>query len=78
MLVMGQEILLMDEPFTGLDHQSLQKLLALIEQSKQSFPQTLLIVSHQLDYLAGVVDYHLNLTNQQLSYQGGSQNESQY
>ena len=78
MLIMGQEVLLMDEPFAGLDHQSLQELLALIEQSKQSFPQTLLIVSHQLDYLAGVVDYHLNLTNQQLSYQGGSQNESQY
>lgn len=78
MLIMGQEVLLMDEPFAGLDHQSLQKLLALIEQSKQYFPQTLLIVSHQLDYLAGVVDYHLNLTNQQLSYQGGSQNESQY
>ena len=77
MLIMGQEILLMDEPFAGLDHKSLQKLLTLIGQSKQRFPQTLLIVSHQLDHLAGVVDYHLSLTNQQLSYQGGSQNESQ-
>lgn len=78
MLIMGQEILLMDEPFAGLDHKSLQKLLTLIEQSKQHFPQTLLIVSHQLDHLASVVDYHLSLTNQQLSYQGGPQNESQH
>lgn len=77
MLIMGQEILLMDEPFAGLDHNSLQRLLLLIEQSKHRFPQTILIVSHQLDHLAGVVDYHLSLTNRQLSYQGGTQNESQ-
>ena len=77
MLIMGQEILLMDEPFAGLDYNSLQRLLLLIGQSKHHFPQTILIVSHQLDHLAGIVDYHLSLTNRQLSYQGGTQNESQ-
>ncbi|MBB1063487.1 ABC transporter ATP-binding protein [Limosilactobacillus fastidiosus] len=77
MLMMGQKLLLMDEPFTGLDQLSLGKLLTLIKKSCQHFPQTLLIVSHQLDFLDGFVDYHLSLTNQQLTYRGGAQNESQ-
>lgn len=77
MLMMGQDLLLMDEPFAGLDYQSLQRLLTIIRDSRQQFPQTLLIVSHQLDHLNDLIDYHLNLENQQLSYQGGSHNESQ-
>lgn len=78
MLIMGQEVLLMDEPFTGLDHSALQKLLKVFTQSRERFPQTLLIVSHQLDDLNELVDYHLVLSNQHLSYFGGSQDESQY
>lgn len=78
MLIMGQEVLLMDEPFTGLDHYSLQKLLKVFKQSQECFPQTFLIVSHQLDDLKGFIDYHLVLAHQQLSYLGGSHDESQH
>lgn len=78
MLMMGHKLLLMDEPFTGLDHKSLQKLLTVIKQSRQQLPQTLLIVSHQLDYLNGFIDYHLILNHHQLLYQGGLHDESQH
>lgn len=70
MLLMGQRLLLMDEPFTGLDRQSLSKLLTLFRDSRQALEQTILIVSHQLTELDGLIDHHLLLNKQQLSYQG--------
>ena len=51
MLMRGQETLLLDEPFTGLDPASLKTVLQLIKASQKEEPQTLLIVSHQLSGL---------------------------
>lgn len=72
MLMMGQETLLLDEPFTGLDQASLQTVLQLITASRLHHPQTLLIVSHQLTGLDGFIDFHLTMSKQQLQYRGGS------
>ncbi|MBB1079496.1 ABC transporter ATP-binding protein [Limosilactobacillus sp. STM2_1] len=72
MLMMGQEVLLFDEPFTGLDKESLKKVLNLITASREKYPQTLLIVSHQLNGLDGFIDYHLEFNHQQLKYCGGN------
>lgn len=69
MLMMGQEVLLLDEPFTGLDASSLVVVRELIHASRQVKPMTLLIVSHQFNGLDGLIDYHLVLHHQQLSYQ---------
>ncbi|MCD7136966.1 energy-coupling factor ABC transporter ATP-binding protein [Limosilactobacillus balticus] len=71
MLMRGQETLLLDEPFTGLDPASLKTVLQLIKASQKEKPQTLLIVSHQLSGLDGFVDYHLTLNHQRLNYVGG-------
>lgn len=71
MLMRGQETLLLDEPFTGLDPASLKTVLQLIKASQKEKPQTLLIVSHQLSCLDGFVDYHLTLNHQRLNYVGG-------
>lgn len=69
MLMMGQPLLLLDEPFTGLDNASLQVVLKLIRDCRQEKPLTFIIVSHQLAGLSGFVDYHLVLQDHQLSYQ---------
>lgn len=72
MLMRGQETLLLDEPFTGLDPASLKTVLHLIKASQKEKPQTLLIVSHQLSGLDGFIDYHLTMNHQRLNYVGGS------
>lgn len=72
MLMRGQELLLLDEPFTGLDQSSLKAVLQLIKESQKEKPQTLLIVSHQLNGLEGFIDYHLAMNHQQLTYVGGT------
>lgn len=72
MLMRGQETLLLDEPFTGLDPASLKTVLHLIKASQKEKPQTLLIVSHQLSGLDGFVDYHLTMNHQRLNYVGGT------
>ena len=71
MLMRGQETLLFDEPFTGLDPASLKTVLHLIKASQKEKPQTLLIVSHQLSGLDGFIDYHLTMNHQRLNYVGG-------
>ncbi|WP_382321421.1 ATP-binding cassette domain-containing protein [Limosilactobacillus reuteri] len=71
MLMRGQETLLLDEPFTGLDPASLKTVLQLIKASQKEEPQTLLIVGHQLSGLDDFIDYHLTMNHQRLNYVGG-------
>ncbi len=68
MLIMGQAVLLMDEPFNGLDFQIRQKLLKLIKVSQKQSPQTLLIVSHQPEQFQEIVQHHLEMANHRLTY----------
>lgn len=70
MLMMGQPLLLLDEPFSGLDRQSIDIVVNLIQRCQKILPQTILIISHQLMGALPLVDYHLRLIDQQLIYQG--------
>lgn len=76
MLMMGQPVLLLDEPFAGLDHQSVAVVCDLIDHCQAVAPATILIVSHQLTHLAGWVDHHLHLSDQQFHDQGRADYES--
>lgn len=64
MLMAGQEVLLVDEPLSGLDHDSRRTVLDLLSHCHK----TLIIISHQLAGLAEICDYHLQLDQQQLTY----------
>ncbi|MDF7669246.1 ABC transporter ATP-binding protein [Lactobacillus sp. ESL0703] len=68
MLIADQDVLLIDEPLSGLDHLSSQKVMHLLRQSQKERGQTLLIISHELDELADWCDYHLVFADKQLHY----------
>lgn len=68
MLIADQDVLLIDEPLSGLDHLSSQKVMHLLRQSQKERGQTLLIISHELDGLADWCDYHLVFADKQLHY----------
>lgn len=69
MLMMGQPVLLMDEPFAGLDRQSLLNVCQLIKAAQAAKPQSILIISHQLTALDQLIDFHLHLSGHRLNYE---------
>lgn len=69
MLIMNPPVLLMDEPFKGLDYQSLEVVVGFLNRAKNDFHQTQIIISHQLSGLDTLIDYHAAFENQNLTYQ---------
>lgn len=68
MLISSQKVLLIDEPLSGLDYESAQKVMNLLHESQKQRHQTLLIISHELANLADWCDYHLVFNNHYLTY----------
>lgn len=68
MLMMGQPVLLLDEPFSGLDHDSVKRVVQLIKNCQKAESQTLIIISHQLEGLERLIDLHVKLADGRLSY----------
>lgn len=68
MILASPDVLLLDEPFAGLDHQSIIKISNLFQNYFLTSQKTLLIISHQIETLDNLCDYHLKLENQQLRY----------
>lgn len=69
MLVMCPPVLLLDEPFKGLDYKSLRLITAFLAEAKDKYGQTQIVISHQLAGLEDLVDYHATFQNQTLTYQ---------
>lgn len=68
MLITKHEVLLIDEPLSGLDKNSIKQVIQLMREVQKSLRQTFLIISHQIDELADLCDYRLNFDHQQLNY----------
>ncbi|AEB74209.1 ABC transporter ATP-binding protein [Lentilactobacillus buchneri] len=69
MLIMNPPVLLMDEPFKGLDYHSLEVVVGFLNRAKNDFHQTQIIISHQLSGLDTLIDYHAAFEDQNLTYQ---------
>lgn len=70
MLIMNPPVLLLDEPFKGLDYRSLKIVTDFLQQAKTDYGQTQIIISHQLSGLEDLIDYHAHFQDQNLTYQG--------
>ncbi|MCK8606734.1 ATP-binding cassette domain-containing protein [Apilactobacillus ozensis] len=74
MLIMSNPILLLDEPFNGLDNHSLHQILKLLKNAKEKFNQSMIIISHRFDDVGQIIDHHVNLSNHKLVNLGSEHN----
>ncbi|SUP59470.1 Thiamine import ATP-binding protein ThiQ [Weissella viridescens] len=72
MLIMGQPVLLLDEPLAGLDMDSMHQVLDLIQTSLRDNQMSALMISHQRIGLKPYVDYEISLHERHLDT-GGTQ-----
>lgn len=68
MAIMGHPILLLDEPFNGINLTYLKEITLLLKVTK-AHGQSQFIISHQTQGLNDLIDYHLVLKNRQFTYQ---------
>lgn len=67
MLMAYPDVLLLDEPFSSLDQKASQKSF-LLKNYFLDENHSLIVISHQLDQIQNLCDYHLVLKDQQLFY----------
>lgn len=78
MLISRQETLLIDEPLSGLDQESIKQVIELMLESQKQLHQTFLIISHQIDELTDLCSYRLIFDHQQLKYVSEVPHESEF
>lgn len=68
MLLSGQEVLLIDEPLSGLDQKSIEQVVKLLQECQEKSKQTILLISHQFYGISDWCDYHLRLAGKKLAF----------
>lgn len=68
MLMAYPDVLLLDEPFSGLDQKSVSEVIFLLKNYFLDANHSLIVISHQLDQIQNLCDYHLVLKDCQLFY----------
>lgn len=68
-VMMGHSLLLLDEPFNGINIEYVTVVVDLLNHAKAK-GQTQLLISHQTHGLENLVDYHLAFDDHKLTYQG--------
>jgi branched-chain amino acid transport system ATP-binding protein len=56
-LALDPKILLLDEPAAGMNPEETQSLMALIQQIKEQFKLTILIIEHHMELVMGLCDF---------------------
>ena len=69
-LILNPQVLVLDEPTIGLDPESKQNFIKLIRLLKNRFHKTIIIVSHDTDFLLPLVDYVVVLHDKKVVMEG--------
>ena len=69
-LALEPKVLILDEPTVALDYQSREEIMAMVKRLKEDFDMTIVLVTHNMDYVLEYADKVFVLKNGGVSFEG--------
>lgn len=69
-LALDPKVLILDEPTVALDYQSREEIMAMVKRLKEDFGMTIVLVTHNMDYVLEYADKVFVLKNGEISFEG--------
>ena len=69
-LALEPKVLILDEPTVALDYQSREEIMAMVKRFKEEFDMTIVLVTHNMDYVLEYADKVFVLKNGEISFEG--------
>lgn len=69
-LALEPKVLILDEPTVALDYQSREEIMAMVKRLKEEFDMTIVLVTHNMDYVLEYTDKVFVLKNGEISFEG--------
>ena len=73
-LALEPKVLILDEPTVALDYQSREEIMAMVKRLKEEFNMTIVLVTHNMDYVLEYADKVFVLKNGEISFEGKVEN----
>ena len=62
------KLVLLDEPFTGLDTENQKAMLPLLKQVVENNERSIILVTHDIESVKGIVDCHAHISNAKFNW----------
>ena len=69
-LALEPKVLILDEPTVALDYKSREEIMAMVKRLKEEFDMTIVLVTHNMDYVLEYADKVFVLKNGEISFEG--------
>ena len=69
-LALEPKVLILDEPTVSLDYRSREEIMVMVKRLKEEFDMTIVLVTHNMDYVLEYADKIFVLKNGEISFEG--------